>query len=257
MAAMGDGFLARTRQAGRLAAIWRACGIAATLAASVGASLALSACASNVPAVRGDPYAFAPWSEDDYQYRLDSGDVLRLSFQVDTDMDADVTVGPDGQGVFPLIGAVSVAGLTVDQASQRLTGAYAPILRNPQVQTLLTTYGSTQIYVGGEVRTPGVVAIKGPMNVAQALMAAGGFQDTARTGQVIVLRRTPNGQLASRSVDVRRLLSADPREDFLTHPGDLIFVPRSSISEVNLFVRQYIQGILPLNFGYDLGRKFN
>ena len=43
---------------------------------------------------------------------------------------------------------------------------------------------------------------------------------------------------------------------FLLHPGDLIFVPRSRIAEVNLFVRQYLNGILPFNFGfsYDLNR---
>ena len=40
------------------------------------------------------------------------------------------------------------------------------------------------------------------------------------------------------------------------HPGDLIFVPRSRIAEVNLFVRQYLNGVLPFNFGfsYDLNR---
>ena len=71
-----------------------------------------------------------------------------------------------------------------------------------------------------------------------------------------MLRRVADGRLASRIVDAKALLNSDPQQDFLLHPGDLIFVPRSAIAEVNLFVRQYLNGILPFNFGfsYDLNR---
>ena len=63
------------------------------------------------------------------------------------------------------------------------------MLRNPQVQISVSTYGASQIYVGGEVKTPGVVQIRGEMNTAQAIFAAGGFAETAGTGKVVVLRR--------------------------------------------------------------------
>lgn len=228
---------------------WRQCAIALVLLTA--------ACASNGGS-RGSaqPYDFAPWGQDDYQYRLGAGDALRLAFVVEEGLDTDVVLGPDGQGAFPAVGPVSVGGLTVRDASQRLTEAYYGVLRNPQVQITVTTYGASQIYVGGEVKTPGVVQIRGEMNSAQAILAAGGFAETAGTGKVIVLRRVADGRLASRIVDARALINADQRQDFLLHPGDLIFVPRSKIAEVNLFVRQYLNGVLPFNFGfsYDLNR---
>ena len=73
---------------------------------------------------------------------------------------------------------------------------------------------------------------------------------------MIVLRRAVDGRLAAKTVDARALINADQHQDFLLHPGDLIFVPRSRIAEVNLFVRQYLNGVLPFNFGfsYDLNR---
>ncbi|NBU28500.1 MAG: polysaccharide export protein, partial [Caulobacteraceae bacterium] len=67
-----------------------------------------------------------------------------------------------------------------------------------------------------------------------------------------------DNHLLIRIVDVGKLLKGEPEDDFQILPGDLIFVPRSRISEVNLFVRQYLNGVLPFNFGfsYDLNRNF-
>lgn len=221
------------------------------------------ACAAQAPA-RG-PVGPAPvvawdhWTERDYRYRLMPGDEIALNFLIQADMNSRAVIGPDGRVVTPLAGAVPVAGLTVEEAGQALTAAYGRILRNPQVEALVVTYAAAQVYVGGEVRQPGVIPIRGQINVAQALMAAGGPLDTARTGKVVVLRRRlSDNRLLLTSVDLKSLLAAEPRDDFQVLPGDLIFVPRSAIAEVNLFVRQYLNGILPFNFGfsYDLNRRF-
>lgn len=213
------------------------------------AGLAMTGCATG--GGRESPYAFASWHDDDYVYRLGAGDALRVNFVVDDGLDTDVVLGPDGNGVFPLVGPVRVGGLTVREASQRLTDTYVGLLRNPAAQISVTTYGGAQIYVGGEVRTPGVFPIRGEMNTAQAILAAGGLAETAGAGAVIVLRRVEDGRLAMRTVDAGRLIRADQRQDFLLHPGDLVFVPRSRIAEVNLFVRQYLNGVLPFSFGFS------
>lgn len=201
--------------------------------------------------------SYAPWRDSDYLYRISPGDELQLNFIVQLDMNTRLTVGPDGRITAPLIGGVFVGGLTPEDAGRALTAAYGAVLRNPQVETLISTYGAAQVYVGGEVRTPGAIPIRGQINVAQAVVAAGGFLDTARTGKVAVLRRRPaDNILLVREVDVGTLLKGKPSEDFQILPGDLIFVPRSNIAEVNRFVRQYLNGALPFNFGfsYDFNR---
>jgi protein involved in polysaccharide export with SLBB domain len=214
---------------------------------------------SGRPAPRYEDAAREPWVDEDYRYRILPGDELNLNFIVNPDLNTRVVVGPDGRGVFPMVSSVPVAGRTVEEASQILTSAYANVLRNPQVETLISTYGASQIYVGGEVRTPGAVPLRGQINVAQAIVSAGGFLETAKTGKVVVLRRRArDGHLLVREVDVKGLLKGEPKGDFQILPGDLIFVPRSAVAEANLFIRQYINGLIPFNFGfsYDLRSTF-
>jgi protein involved in polysaccharide export with SLBB domain len=197
---------------------------------------------------------YTPWTDVDYRYRIGAGDELALRFTVDPDLDSAVVVGPDGRGVFPLIGSVSVAGMTADEADRALTEAYATVLRSPQVQALVTSYGSAQIYVGGEVREPGVKTIKGQISVTQAIMAAGGFAETARTGQVAVLRQR-RGDLRPglRVVNIGKVLRAgSDGGDVLLQPGDVVFVPRSAIGEVDLFVKQYLTNLIPFSLSYGI-----
>ena len=196
--------------------------------------------------------SFAPWSSQAEQYRIGPGDELALRFDINPDLNTQVFVGPDGRAVAPLVSGVAVAGMTVEEANKALTLAYASVLRQPQVQALIANYGASQIFVGGEVRQPGAIAIRGRMHVVQAIMAAGGFQDTARSGRVVVLRQSPDsGRFMMRAVDLRATLAGQAGGDFMVLPGDVIFVPRSAISEIDLFVHQYIVGGLPFNLSYS------
>ena len=113
------------------------------------------------------PTQYAEWSDQDYRYRLGPGDQLALRFLLNPDLNGPATIGPDGRGVFPLVSAVKVADLTAEEANAVLTDAYAQILRRPQVEVLITAYGAAQIYVGGEVRNPGVLPIKGQLTTEQ------------------------------------------------------------------------------------------
>ena len=227
----------------------------------IGVILSLAACASEPPRhltqSSASRPAFGAWTQDDYAYRIGPGDELSLQFLVNPDLNARVIVGPDGRGVFPLISSVPVQGMTVEQANDALTRQYATALRRPDVQTLITSYGAAQIYVGGEVHTAGVFPIKGELTPAQAVMTAGGFLPTARTGKVVVIRQRPGDrQLLMRVLDEKDLLERGQSDGgFAVLPGDLVFVPRSSIAEVDLFVQQYITGVLP--FSTSAGVSYN
>lgn len=190
---------------------------------------------------------FADWSDSDYRYRISAGDELSLRFLLNPDLNTGVLVGPDGRGVFPLISSVRVADMTVEEANSVLSQAYAQILRRPDVQVMITAYGASQVYVGGEVRTPGVYPIRGQLTPAQAVMMAGGLATTARMGRVAIIRQRPDGQMLMKVVDLQAYLAKGQSiGPFTILPGDLIFVPRSSIAEVDRFVDQYITGLLPL-----------
>src|SRR5579872_5255174 len=129
-------------------------------------------CAGTAPGGAMQPVAapqgrYSDWAPEDYLYRIEPGDELALRFLSNPDLNAPVTVGPDGRGVFPLISGVTVAGLTVEQANAALTQAYGKVLHHPEVEVLISSYGAAQVYVTGEVKTPGVEPIKGRLTAAQ------------------------------------------------------------------------------------------
>ena len=223
----------------------------AVLAALLALGLAGAAPAQPAYGPRG---RYDPWIDGDYHYRLGPGDELALRFVVNPDLNAAAIVGPDGRAVLPMIGPLKLTGLTLEEADQAMTAAYATVLRNPQVQALVTTYGAAQIYVGGEVKEGGVKTIKGQISVTQAVMAAGGFADTARSGQVVVLRQganDPRPHLAI--VDVRGALQGKDRHGILLMPGDVVFVPKTSIAELDVFMKQHLGDLLPFSLSYGIG----
>ena len=154
----------------------------------------------------------------------------------------------------PLIGPVKLTGLTIEEADQAMTAAYGAVLRNPQVAALVTAYGAAEIYVGGEVKAGGVKTFKGQVSVTQAIMAAGGFSDTARSGQVVVLRQGPHDPRPRLAiVDVRGALQGKDRRGILLMPGDVVFVPKTSIAEVDVFVKQHLTDQVPFSLSYGIG----
>jgi hypothetical protein len=74
---------------------------------------------------------------------------------------------------------------------------------------------------------------------------AGGFIDTAQKSNIVVLRKSAEGSGASvLTVDARRVIEG-AQPDLLLAPYDVVYVPRSVISRVDIFVDQYIRRVLP------------
>jgi polysaccharide export outer membrane protein len=87
-------------------------------------------------------------------------------------------------------------------------------------------------------------------------MMAGGFTTTARRQEVVILRRGADGRPMMRTAN---LIGAITRPGYIgtemipLRRYDVIFVPRSRVAEVGLFVQQYVRDALPIGFNYTLG----
>jgi polysaccharide export outer membrane protein len=222
--------------------------------AATGGLFLLGACASTPAAPLPVEQA---WTADDYKYRIGAGDELGLRFPLNPDLNAQVTVGADGRGVFPLIAALPLSGLTVEEADAALTKAYSRFLRLPMTELLIYNYASAQVYIAGEVKQPGARPIRGELTVSQAVNDAGGLQDTSSQQKVVLLRRRRDGHVLMRVVDLKALYTGRTDEDVRVLPGDVIFVPRSQIAEVNRVVKQYITGVIPFGVNYNLNPQYN
>ncbi len=196
---------------------------------------------------------FAAWSDTLPPHRIASGDEIELRFLLNPELnDTRLVIGPDGRVTVPLLGPVTAAGLTVDQFRTQLEQGYASKLRVADLDVVIRTYGSSRIFVGGEVKTPGVLPLQGPTDVMQGVLMAGGFLNTARSSEVVIIRRRADNVPMLRTVNLSRYAgTANAKDDMPLQASDVIFVPKARIAEFDLFVDQYLNQSLPFTKGLD------
>ncbi len=208
----------------------------------------LAGCSSFTP-VRAPEFSDDPLPPPEWRaYRIQVDDVLDISFWGDSELDRSVSVRPDGMISLPYVDDVRAAGLTPAELDAELTRRYAAELRSPQLTVIVSGAGGQQIYVGGEVGGRGSLHLTQNMTLTQAIQEAGGFSYSSRLKQVLLIRTMPDGQRVARSVDLRPFYSGeDPSQDVPLQANDLIYVPRTKIANVNLWVEQYISSIIPID----------
>jgi len=211
-----------------------------TLLGTVGCAWLLVACASRPPAPSFPRTLPAP------EVRLGPGDLLDVRFVQHTDLNEQVRVRPDGKVSLPMVDDVDVAGLTPAQLDAKLTARYASEVNRPNLSVIVRELADQHVFVGGEVRQPGVVAIRGTMGVLEAIIAAGGFANASAKLSDIVLIRYANGKRHATKLDLRRVLRGELTDQVCLAPLDVVYVTRTRISRLNQWIDQYIEEIIPV-----------
>jgi len=183
-------------------------------------------------------------------YHIQINDVLEFRFFKNTELNQTQTVGPDGMVSLQLIGSIQVVGRTVENVTTDVATLYARELVNPQVTVAVKEYSGLKVYVGGEVNLPGIQIYRGGLTTLQAIVAAGGFRTTAALSSVLRIHKGPTGEPIGDILDLSRVLKhAEFGRDVALSPTDIVFVPRSKIANVNLFIEQYFRNMWPIPVG--------
>ncbi len=152
-----------------------------------------------------------------------------------------------------LVKEIDAFGKTPAQLTNLLTEKYAPQIKNPEITVLVRSFGTQKVYVDGEVNKSGLVTLTEPMTVLQAVAQAGGFKDTAKRNEVILIRRGTDNKRITMTMDLENAIDGSDRaQDVLLMPYDIVYVPKSAVANVNLWVDQYIRKNLPIqpNIGF-------
>ncbi len=204
-------------------------------------TLLTSACAMHIPRLPDDPVLLEPTRE----YLIGGGDTLSVKLFYTAELNEEVTVRPDGRISLQLVGDVPVAGRTPEEVSQELRERYAGYLTQPDVTVIVRGFGSQKAFVGGEVKSPSMINIDGRMTLADAVFQAGGALDTAALSSVILIRAKTGGRDVYR-VDLDGGLEGEDPVPVL-RPYDVVYVPKSFIAQVGMYVDLYINRIIPKN----------
>ena len=178
-----------------------------------------------------------------------------MKFLYHPDLDVKVPIRPDGSITLQMAGDIRAVGLTTTELEKVIKDRTSDRLRDPEISVLVAQLGEQKIYVGGEVRIPGFVVYRPGMSPLQAIMDRGGFTDTARIDSVLRVSPSQTEYQGTR-LDFTKPLSAGSPEGTQLVAGDVLFVPRTFIGDVNAFVKLYIRGILPIEPRVGAGTTF-
>ena len=179
-----------------------------------------------------------------YPYRLGPQDSLRIFVWNNPDLTpiisavstsstastpAGRTIDDRGYLFFPMVGNIHAAGLTISEFRENLSKRLSKFIRDPQVEVDVAGFRSQKIFVTGQVRNPGVVAITDqPMRLTDAIGLAGGATDNSDLYGVVLTR---NKTTVSINMD-RLYYNGDLADNVLLENGDVISVPDRSMRKV-------------------------
>jgi polysaccharide export outer membrane protein len=172
------------------------------------------------------PVALAQQPTIPADYRVGPGDKVFMSVPQRADLNRELIVDDNGMVELPLIGKVSVSGLTTREIEAKLLQAlrdYYPSINT--VQATITGAVSQVIYVSGQVRAPGKFNFGTTVNVWEAIREAGGPLESASLDNVRIVKDRSRGG-TSTIVNVLAAIeggSIDALPEL--EPGDTVIVP--------------------------------
>lgn len=200
----------------------------------LGVAVVLGACAKPVrnpeigystPLGVADPL---PLTTSDTPYRLSALDRFSVSIYRLPELSREYVVEPSGIVNFPLVGEISVAGLTSAELTRLLFERYNRTqLRNPSISVQIAEMAPRTATIEGAVRTPGSMAITTPTTLLTAIARAGGPNDYANEKRVVIFRRI-NGVRNAAAFDLRQVREG-LMEDPAIYPGDTVIVDGSQL----------------------------
>lgn len=187
-----------------------------------------------------------PAAQASSEYRLGFGDVIEVKFFNNDQFNETLTVRPDGRISMQKVGDIPVAGMTPTELSNLITEAYARIIKDPEVTVIVRNFGGHQVYVLGEVKSPGAFPVQRNLTILQSLALAGGQKETATLKSILLMRRNNDGTVDTRRIDLsNNSLDAIQKNDVYVEAFDIIYVPKTFIANVNTFLDQAFSGIIP------------
>ncbi|MGI0484460.1 SLBB domain-containing protein [Pantanalinema rosaneae CENA516] len=179
---------------------------------------------------------------NDDGYLLGAGDRVRIDFFNVPEFSGEYQVLPNGTLNLPQVGAVSVQGKTLQQASTLISTRYASILKRPIVTIGLLTARPIVVAIAGEISRPGSYTITPPTigdnrvtTTSNVIQLAGGITQAADIRRIQVRRTQPDtAGMQVITLDLWQLIqTGNLNQDLRLQDGDSIFIPTATTIDLN------------------------
>lgn len=133
-------------------------------------------------------------------------------------------VDKDGKINFPVLGELTIGGMTTDEAQSYIVGKIYPqyITEKPIVNIRFLNF---KVSVLGEVARPGIYETEnGQMTIFDALAAAGDLTIYGKRDNVLLVRTDEHGELAVRRVNLQDKSTILDKDIFFLQQNDKLYV---------------------------------
>lgn len=183
--------------------------------------------------------SFMPINEPnpDSSYTLDVGDILTIQLIGQKDSIEDFVISGDGSINIPDIGKLTLAGLSLDNASQLIKSRVSSSFIGIDSFISIAQIRDVNVLVAGNAENPGIYTLSGNSNLLQAISIAGGVDDEFGSYRAINLLRD---NVVIETLDIYDLLiNGNYNLKERLRAGDVIFVePRKKIISIDGAVKR-------------------
>jgi polysaccharide biosynthesis/export protein len=156
-------------------------------------------------------------------YLIGPSDQLDITVWGEETLSRQVMVRSDGFISMPLVGDLMAADKTPPQLQKEIETILKKFIKEPHVAVIVKEPRSKRFYVQGQVNQPGEYILDRAMTIAQAITRAGGFNQWADSGSIVVLRALKTGQIRL-VVDYSKVIKGSG-ENIMIMPADTVIVP--------------------------------
>lgn len=179
-------------------------------------------------------------------YLLGPGDELSIKVWRHDDLNRSLKVDPAGNIQFPLVGEMSVSGLTLMEFRTRMAGSLAKYVVSPSVDISLLSAKNLVVYVLGEVSKPGSYEWRTGMPIWDGIAKAGGFSANANDERILLVS-AQNDRIVVSAVNFKDILKGgSSQQDFILKNGDIVYVLPTTIADIQTFMNRLTNIIAPI-----------
>ena len=167
-------------------------------------------------------------------YRLGIGDGISLSVQRFPEFNAQSSISPEGNVVIPILGRISLIGLTIAEAEEKISLELQRrfLQDKPEVIVQAVALRPVQITIAGEVFRPGFYQLPPGANLSTALLSAGGSTTYADLRSIIVRRSLIDGTIIEQKVNLLEpIQNGESLPNLRLQDGDAIIISQIQVGD--------------------------
>ena len=169
-----------------------------------------------------------------------AGDEIRIDLFGHEDVSDKYVVTRSGKINLPLIGTIEAADKTIDSLDAEITQKFGEYYRYADVSVNIMVSSPRSAFFLGEVEKPGRHDFLPGDRLLHGLATAGGMSRQARSDNVVLMRRMPDGKEHAYRLAFNKLYAGVYPQDIYLKPGDVVFVPRTRFFTFTEYASEFL-----------------